>query len=116
MGSPSAVPVPCISRPSTSKAPDGEPPARCCWRMAACITRCCAGPLGAVRELERPLLSAQHHGLDGLSAHVPVSESVQRLAPPVRSQHAGAVDGSGGVRSEDEVHTAHQGGVALLVR
>ncbi|RPK40824.1 hypothetical protein EES37_20615 [Streptomyces sp. ADI91-18] len=48
IGSPSDVPVPCASTASTSAA-DRPALARAC-RM----TRCCEGPLGAVRPLEAP--------------------------------------------------------------
>ncbi len=48
MGSPSTVPVPCASTRSIS-APDSPAVA-----SAALITRCCAGPLGAVRPLLAP--------------------------------------------------------------
>ena len=48
MGSPRAVPVPCISRPPRS---DAEIPASC---RAALMTSCWLGPFGAVRPLERP--------------------------------------------------------------
>ncbi|GAA5615842.1 hypothetical protein Spla01_07059 [Streptomyces platensis] len=48
IGSPSRVPVPCASTASTS---DGFRPAP----ASACrITRCCEGPLGAVRPLDAP--------------------------------------------------------------
>ncbi len=48
MGSPSVVPVPCASTRSTC-AGDSRASASA-WRM----TRCCAGPLGAVRPLLAP--------------------------------------------------------------
>jgi hypothetical protein len=48
MGSPRPVPVPCSCRPATWCA---DAPAAC---SAARITSCWEGPLGAVRELERP--------------------------------------------------------------
>ncbi len=48
IGSPSLVPVPCASTASTS---DGNSPAEA---SAARITRCCAGPFGAVRPLDAP--------------------------------------------------------------
>ena len=48
IGSPSGVPVPCISRPSTAPGSVLADPRQ------LRITRCCEGPLGAVRELERP--------------------------------------------------------------
>ena len=48
MGSPSGVPVPCISSVSywTTRV--------CATAMQVRIVSCCAGPLGAVSELERP--------------------------------------------------------------
>lgn len=48
IGSPSAVPVPCASTVSMSA---GESPASV---RAAWITRCCAGPWGAVSPLDAP--------------------------------------------------------------
>ncbi len=48
MGSPSGVPEPCASTASTS-AQLSEQPASASW-----MTRCCAGPLGAVRPLDAP--------------------------------------------------------------
>lgn len=48
MGSPRAVPVPCISRAASIA---GAMPAEA---SAARITSCWEGPLGAVRLLERP--------------------------------------------------------------
>ena len=48
IGSPSAVPVPCASTTSTS-AGDSRAFASACR-----ITRCCAGPLGAVRPFDAP--------------------------------------------------------------
>ncbi len=48
MGSPSTVPVPCASTASTSPARNRA------LARAALITRCCAGPLGAVRPLDAP--------------------------------------------------------------
>lgn len=50
MGSPSAVPLECICRPATSAA--RAPAAPSASRSSAC----CAGPLGAVRLLARPLV------------------------------------------------------------
>ncbi|ONK15517.1 hypothetical protein STBA_63370 [Streptomyces sp. MP131-18] len=48
IGSPSVVPVPCASTASTSAA---DRPA---LASAARITRCCAGPFGAVSPLLAP--------------------------------------------------------------
>ena len=48
IGSPSGVPVPCSSRPAI------VPPCRPATRKAARSARCCDGPFGAVRELDRP--------------------------------------------------------------
>ncbi|RPK55247.1 hypothetical protein EES42_42585 [Streptomyces sp. ADI95-17] len=48
MGSPSVVPVPCASTASTSSVE--RPAFASAWRM----TRCCEGPLGAVRPLLAP--------------------------------------------------------------
>ncbi len=48
MGSPRTVPVPCASTMSTS---DGSSPARA---SAPLMTRCCAGPFGAVSPLLAP--------------------------------------------------------------
>jgi hypothetical protein len=48
IGSPNAVPVPCASTTSTSDV-DRPAPAR-----AARITRCCAGPFGAVKPFDAP--------------------------------------------------------------
>ncbi|GAA5708303.1 hypothetical protein Save01_09188 [Streptomyces avermitilis] len=48
IGSPSLVPVPCASTASMSAAV--RPAEVSAWRM----TRCCAGPFGAVRPLDAP--------------------------------------------------------------
>ena len=48
MGSPNDVPVPCISSSSTALA------SMLAVRRALRMARCWEGPLGAVRELDRP--------------------------------------------------------------
>jgi hypothetical protein len=54
MGSPRAVPVPCICRPSTPSA------GTALSAMAARITACWEGPFGAVSELDRPSWFTAH--------------------------------------------------------
>ena len=49
MGSPNAVPVPCISSASAGRSNAGDAP-----RAAAVNTACCDGPFGAVSDADRP--------------------------------------------------------------
>eukprot|EP00976_Prorocentrum_cordatum_P013115 262115-Prorocentrum_minimum.AAC.1 len=69
-GSPSAVPVPCICRPPS------ELEERSAERKAALIAACWAGPLGAVRELERPSWLAAVPTTHAATALVPAPSPV----------------------------------------
>ena len=84
IASPSGVPVPCASTTSTS------PGASRASRRASRITRCCAGPLGAVNPL---LVPSEFTALPRISASTGwpralASESRSSSSSPTPSDHA----------------------------